>query len=146
MPLASGLLTGKYKSRSSDPGRLGRTLRGVRVSDYMPGLLTQDCLDVVADLEDYANQRGHTLIELALGWLVSKPYVATVIAGATTPEQLCSNVAATYAWALTEEETSEVEAITSTTIAYTWNAGFPSYATPPAGVDTECSPDVRVEH
>ena len=128
MPLASGLLTGKYRSRAPESGRLGRTLRGFRVSDYMPGLLTEDCLAVVADLERYASDHGHTLIELALGWLVSKPYVATVIAGATSSEQLESNVAATFAWELTDSEIREIEAITSTNVAYTWNAGFPSYA------------------
>jgi len=148
MPLASGLLTGKYRASQSSPptGRLGLTLRGKRVSDYMPGLLTEDCFEIVAGLERYAAERAHTLIELALGWLVSKSYVASVIAGATSADQLRANVAATQAWVLSDQEQRDVAALTRPDVAYTWNVGFPAYAGVPDGVDATLLPDVRVEH
>jgi aryl-alcohol dehydrogenase-like predicted oxidoreductase len=102
-PLASGLLTGKYRRGEAPPAgsRLARPgfeedLRGAR-------------FDAVERLEAFAAERGHTLLELALSWLAARPAVSTVIAGATTPEQVYANVAATGAWDLSPEELTEVD-------------------------------------
>ncbi len=94
-PLASGLLTGKY--RRGEPAPSGSRLEG------RPERLTDERFDRVTDLEHFATERGRTILELAVGALVSTPGVASVIAGATTPEQVCANAAA-GSWKLSEEE------------------------------------------
>ena len=76
-------------------------------------LLVDRNYDLVEALRAYAEQRGHTLLELALGWLATKPYMSSVIAGATSADQVRDNVAATTAWRLTAEEMSEVDALTA---------------------------------
>jgi aryl-alcohol dehydrogenase-like predicted oxidoreductase len=89
-PLASGLLTGKYH-RGEKPGqdtRLG--LWGDRAS----GLLSDKSFDKVDAFNGFARERGKTLLDLAFGWLLSQPQIASVIAGATRPDQLESNVKA----------------------------------------------------
>ena len=104
-PLANGLLTGKYRkgrpapegTRLSDPQRASRELTGER-------------MDVVERLIALAESRGHTLLELAFAWLLARPAVASVIAGATKPEQVRAN-AATAGWKLTDEEMAEIERI-----------------------------------
>jgi aryl-alcohol dehydrogenase-like predicted oxidoreductase len=105
-PLASGLLTGKYTAENSahPSSRLKRN-QGL-ASRYM----TQANLDIVQQLEAFAKRRGHTLLELAFGWLLAHPVVASVIAGATTPEQIEANVEAAK-WELTEEALAEVDRI-----------------------------------
>jgi aryl-alcohol dehydrogenase-like predicted oxidoreductase len=104
-PLASGLLTGKY--RRGEPAPEGTRLAAGPMGDR---ILTDSNFDVVERLEEWAQQRGHTLLELAFGWLASKPYIGSVIAGATKPEQVESNADAA-AWRLTAEEMAEVEEI-----------------------------------
>jgi aryl-alcohol dehydrogenase-like predicted oxidoreductase len=103
-PLASGLLSGAYRRGrpSPRPSRLG--------GDGRPAeqVLGAPELDLVERLAGYAEARGHTLLELALSYLTAHAPVATVIAGATTPEQVRANAAATGAWALTVEELDEV--------------------------------------
>ena len=93
-PLASGVLTGKY--RRGEPAPAGSRL------ESRPEAWTADRLDRVDALESFAEERGHTLLELAVGALASRPEVASVIAGATTPEQVRANAAA--AWQLTSDE------------------------------------------
>ena len=66
---------------------------------------------MLTKLEDFAQTRGHTMIDLAIGWLSSHSYVPSVIAGATKPEQVEQNVAAGE-WKLTPEEMAEVDKIT----------------------------------
>ncbi len=107
-PLESGLLTGKYKRGEAAP-------EGTRLSDerFAGRFLKQERFDVVERLEAFAKARGHTLLELALSWLVSKPEVVCVIAGATKPEQIDANIAAAQ-WTLSEEEFAEVDALTRT--------------------------------
>jgi aryl-alcohol dehydrogenase-like predicted oxidoreductase len=83
-PLASGLLTGKY--RRGDPPPAGTRLAGREIDEE-----TFDRLD---ELERFASERGLTLLELAIGALASQPAVVSVIAGATTPEQVRVNAAA----------------------------------------------------
>ncbi len=66
---------------------------------------------MVERLDAYARDHGHTIHELALSWLAGNPVVASVIAGATSPEQVRANAAATLAWDLTPEERAEVDAL-----------------------------------
>jgi aryl-alcohol dehydrogenase-like predicted oxidoreductase len=66
---------------------------------------------VLEGLETFAQARGHTVLELAIGWLASQPHVGSVIAGATKPEQIEQNVRAAE-WQLSAEELAEVDTIT----------------------------------
>ena len=103
-PLANGMLTGKYrKGQPAPPGsRIG--------SGWHDELLTEANLDKVEKLIAFAESRGHTLLELAFSWLLSRPMVASVIAGATRPEQVRSNASA-GSWILSEDELTEVDRI-----------------------------------
>ncbi len=105
-PLASGLLTGKY-TRGEAPPEGTRLARWP--SDRVDRLLNDERFDTVERLAGFAAARGHTLHELALSWLAAHPLVASVIAGATTAEQVRGNAAATTAWALTAEERAEID-------------------------------------
>jgi aryl-alcohol dehydrogenase-like predicted oxidoreductase len=67
---------------------------------------------VVERLEGFAAEHGHSLLELAFGWLLSRRPVASVIAGATTPEQVAANVQAAASWRLTADEMREVDRLT----------------------------------
>ncbi len=104
-PLASGLLTGKY--RRGEPAPAGTRLAAGPAGQRA---LTDSNFDVVERLEEYAQTHGHTLLELAFSWLASKPYVGSVIAGATRPEQVAANAAAA-SWKLSATEMAEVDAI-----------------------------------
>jgi aryl-alcohol dehydrogenase-like predicted oxidoreductase len=101
-PLASGLLTGKY--RRGEPPPPGSRLAG-RGGDTF----SDERFVLVERLADFAESKDHTLLELALSWLASQPEVATVIAGATSAEQVRANAAAVEAWRLTDEEIAEVD-------------------------------------
>jgi aryl-alcohol dehydrogenase-like predicted oxidoreductase len=65
---------------------------------------------VVEQLDAFATERGHTLLELAMSWLAGLPHLASVIAGATKPEQVRANAVAT-GWKLSDDERAEVDAI-----------------------------------
>lgn len=104
-PLASGLLTGKY--RRGEPAPAGSRLA---VSDRYAPLLNDETMARVEALREFAETRGHTLLELAFSWLLARPTVASVIAGATSPEQVRSNTAAAT-WKLTPEDLAAVDAI-----------------------------------
>jgi aryl-alcohol dehydrogenase-like predicted oxidoreductase len=107
-PLASGLLTGKYKRNSPPPA-------GTRLA-AMQGLSNRFASDanwnIVEQLEAFCARKGHKLVDLAFSWLLARPSVASVIAGATKPEQVEQNVTAA-AWALTPEEVAEVDRISA---------------------------------
>ncbi len=105
-PLASGLLTGKYRRGEAGP-------EGARLSSgaMAQRMLTDRNFDTVEALETFAQTHGHTILELAFSWLASQPFVASVIAGATKPEQVAANAAAA-SWRLTDEEMAEVDQIT----------------------------------
>jgi aryl-alcohol dehydrogenase-like predicted oxidoreductase len=104
-PLASGLLTGKYKrGEPLPPGRLQS------VKMWNERFLTERNWTIVESLERFAADRGHSLIELAFGWLAAHPAVGSVIAGATAPEQIDSNVAAA-GWKLSDDERAAVDKI-----------------------------------
>jgi aryl-alcohol dehydrogenase-like predicted oxidoreductase len=98
-PLASGLLTGKYRRGVEPPA--GSRLEG------RPERLTDETFQTVEALERFADERGHTLLELAIGALASTPGVASVIAGATTAEQVRANARA-HAWRLSEGELGDL--------------------------------------
>lgn len=106
-PLASGLLTGKY--RRNQPMPEGARLTGTqRLADRY---LTDANWTAAERLGDFAEARGHTLLELAFSWLLAQAPVSSVIAGATKPEQVSANVAA-GGWVLTAEELAELDGIT----------------------------------
>lgn len=107
-PLASGLLTGKYAKGRDRAGT--RFAADVQVMDKDKHL-ADDRLAMVEKLAAFAEARGHSIIELAMGWLVGLPYVGTVISGASTPEQMTANAAAANAWALSEQDYADVAAI-----------------------------------
>jgi aryl-alcohol dehydrogenase-like predicted oxidoreductase len=107
-PLASGLLTGKYKRNAPMPEGARLTNAQNLADRYM----TEANWDKVEKLRVFCEQRGKTMLELAFSWLVSKPYVASVIAGATRPEQLEQNIRATE-WKLAPEELAEIDKITA---------------------------------
>jgi aryl-alcohol dehydrogenase-like predicted oxidoreductase len=107
-PLASGLLTGKYKHGSEIPPGT-RFARGTRFSDrYM----NEENWQIVERLGAFCAARGHTLLELAFSWLLSHACLASVIAGATKPEQVEQNVNAA-SWELTPEERAEVDRLSA---------------------------------
>jgi aryl-alcohol dehydrogenase-like predicted oxidoreductase len=98
-PLASGLLTGKYRRGQRAPA--GSRLEG------RYDRLTGEAFDRVETLEEFAKERGHTLLELAIAGLASQPGIPSVIAGATSPEQVRANAGAA-AWHLAEPELDEL--------------------------------------
>ncbi len=103
-PLSSGLLSGKYrKGKPAPPGsRIG--------SGWNSDVLNDRNLEIVESLIAFAESKGRTILELAISWLAGHDVVASVIAGATKPEQVRANAAAAN-WKLTEEETQAVEKI-----------------------------------
>lgn len=102
-PLASGMLTGKYKRGEAPAEGTRMAAWGARAQ----AALSDRNFDKVEALESWANERGHTLLELAFAWLLGHPVVSSVIAGATRPEQVKAN-ADTAAWKLTPQEVEEV--------------------------------------
>jgi aryl-alcohol dehydrogenase-like predicted oxidoreductase len=103
-PLANGLLTGKYRQGQNAPA-------GSRLdSGRGESLLTERNLTIVEDLIGFSERRAHTILELAFSWLLARPAVASVIAGATSPEQMRSNAGAA-GWKLTDAELAEVDSI-----------------------------------
>jgi aryl-alcohol dehydrogenase-like predicted oxidoreductase len=103
-PLASGLLTGKYRRDAPLPA--GTRLAGMP-EDRAAQLLNERNFDLVDTLEAYATSRGHTILELAFAWLAAQPNLASVIAGATTPEQVRTNSTAVD-WVLADDEVAAV--------------------------------------
>jgi len=106
-PLASGLLTGKYESGAPLPA-------GSRLTDtarYADRFLTARNWRIVEDLSEFATRRGHTLLELAMSWLASRPFISSIIAGATRAEQVVANVAA-VGWQLSAADLAEIDRIT----------------------------------
>jgi aryl-alcohol dehydrogenase-like predicted oxidoreductase len=105
-PLASGLLTGKYRKGEAAPDdtRFGKVPR------LRDRYVTPRNEDIVEKLQAFAQARGHSMLELAFSWLASRPQVASVIAGATRIEQVEQNVKA-IAWTLTADEIAEIDGI-----------------------------------
>ncbi len=104
-PLASGVLSGKYR-RGSAPAP-GTRFAEQLTPDQQARLLSDRTFPRLDVLEAYAEQNGRSVLELAMGWLLADPAVASVIAGATRPEQPAANVAAA-GWILSEGEAAKV--------------------------------------
>jgi aryl-alcohol dehydrogenase-like predicted oxidoreductase len=103
-PLANGLLTGKYRKNQPPP-------EGSRIATgWNAKLLNDEALDKVEQLIAFAESHGHTILELAFSWLLTRELVSSVIAGATRPEQVRANANAAV-WDLTEAELEEVNRI-----------------------------------
>ena len=105
-PLASGLLTGKYRRGEPPPEGTRLAAMGARAAQAM----SDRNFDRVEALDAWARERGHALLELAFAWLLGQGVVSSVIAGATSPEQVAAN-AATASWRLTPAEVAEVTAL-----------------------------------
>ena len=100
-PLANGLLTGKYRAGADTPaGSRGAV-------GFGPKVFTPENLAKVEKLTTFAESRGHSLLSLAFSWLAAHKPVASVIAGATSPDQVRSNARATH-WKMTPTELAEV--------------------------------------
>jgi len=105
-PLASGLLTGKYRKGETLPAGARLTIGG----GPFDGQLSDAALSTVEDLIAFADARGHTILELAFSWLLSHAPVASVIAGATKPAQIQANAQAA-SWEFTASDLEELEAV-----------------------------------
>ncbi len=103
-PLANGLLTGKYRRDAPLPAgaRLATTPRAAE------RYLTEANWAMIERLDAFCAARGRSLLELAFSWLLHRPAVASVIAGATAPEQVEANVHAAE-WALSREDMDEID-------------------------------------
>jgi aryl-alcohol dehydrogenase-like predicted oxidoreductase len=105
-PLASGMLTGKY-TKGEAPASGTRMQRwGTRAS----GLLSDENFEVVDALSAWAASHDHSLLDLAFAWLIEKPVIPSVIAGATKADQVRANAAA-GGWRLSAEEAAEVDGL-----------------------------------
>jgi len=102
-PLESGLLTGKYRQGEEFPP-------GSRLAAWprFAALATEENLAYLRELTEFAEERGYSLLELAFAWLATQDGVASIIAGATTPEQVLANVKAGGAWRLSAEDLSGI--------------------------------------
>lgn len=107
-PLASGMLTGKYARGKEAPA--GTRLAGMSAS-RAERFANPRNFDRMEQLEAFAKERGHTILELAMSWLVAQPVVASVIAGATSPEQVQANADGAK-WELLPEDLSEIDRLT----------------------------------
>ena len=107
-PLANGALTGKYKRGAAMP----EGARLTKLPERAGQIFSEDNWRKIEGLTAFAEQRGHSLVELAFSWLAAQPVVSSVIAGATRPEQIAANVKAAD-WALTAEDLAEIDAITA---------------------------------
>jgi aryl-alcohol dehydrogenase-like predicted oxidoreductase len=103
-PLANGLLTGKYRRGAAAP----KGSRGD--AGWGPKVFTEENLAKVEKLKAFADERGHTLLELAFSWLAAQPTVASVIAGATSVEQVRANAAAAE-WKLAADELKTISGL-----------------------------------
>jgi aryl-alcohol dehydrogenase-like predicted oxidoreductase len=101
-PLANGLLTGKYRRGQEAPS-------GTRLEGRL-GSIDDGTFRLVEALEKYAAERGITLLDVAIGGLASRPAVASVIAGATRPEQVHANAAA-GSWVPSAEDRAALDAV-----------------------------------
>jgi aryl-alcohol dehydrogenase-like predicted oxidoreductase len=109
-PLAGGFLTGKYLRGEQPKTPTTGTRPSKAFIEIYNGVMTNVNWERLGKLEAFAKLRGHKVGELAIAWLISHPWLSTVIAGATSPEQLDQSVAGTD-WKLTAEEVAQVEQI-----------------------------------
>ncbi|MBC7812794.1 MAG: aldo/keto reductase [Burkholderiales bacterium] len=103
-PLAKGLLTGKFRQGQPIP-------EGTRLTGNTD-IVSEKNLALVERLIQFAESRGHSILELAFAWLLARPVIASVIAGATKPEQIDANVAAA-GWTLSAADLAAIDTIVS---------------------------------
>ena len=101
-PLQNGLLTGKY--------RRGQAPETGKVTRFKPHLLDQAPWEALDQLREFAAKRDLSLIQVAYGWLLAQPGVATLVTGATSPAQVIANTSATT-WRPTPAEETELRAL-----------------------------------
>ena len=107
-PLRSGFLTSKYRRGEGVPPGSRYDVR----PSFMPkDFLSDHNFDILEKLEKFTKERNHTVGELALAWLLSHPWVSSVIAGSTKPEQIAANLKHSE-WKLSPEEIAQINAIT----------------------------------
>jgi aryl-alcohol dehydrogenase-like predicted oxidoreductase len=102
-PLANGLFSGKF-SRTERPS-------DSRIMRIRPHIVENADWDAIESLEAFAGQRGITMLDATFGWLLAEPSLSSVIAGATKPEQVRQNVAASTAWTATPAERDAISAL-----------------------------------
>lgn len=107
-PLASGLLTGKYKRGQAIPAGT----RFARAASFERRYMNEQNWERLERLEEFAHKHGRSIVELAFSWLAARPTVSSVIAGAMSPQQIEANVAA-IGWSLSAEEIAEIDALTA---------------------------------
>jgi aryl-alcohol dehydrogenase-like predicted oxidoreductase len=107
-PLANGFLSGKYRRGEPPPAGTRLAAGGARAAST----LNESNFRIAERLQGFASERGHSLLELAFSWLAAQPVVSSIIAGASTAEQVAQNVRAAN-WALTADELAEIDQITS---------------------------------
>ncbi len=105
-PLASGLLSGKYSQGADIPAGT----RYAVMTRFGERYMTAENWRIVGELAAFAAARGRTILDLAFAWLLAHPWLSSVIAGATKPEQIVQNVAAA-SWKLSAEDLAEVNRI-----------------------------------
>jgi len=103
-PLASGFLTGKYTRTPETPPRFSPS------AGIYSDVFTETNFEKLAKLKTFAAERGHTVGELAVAWLLAHPWLGSVISGATRPEQVPENAAAAD-WKLTADEMAQLDKI-----------------------------------
>ncbi len=106
-PLESGLLSGKYRRGEKPPAdtRFGKWGGG-------GAFVSEQRWEIVGRLEDYGDAIGRSLLDLAIGWIAAQPFVSSVIAGVTKPEQIRQNVGAA-SWSPTAEQLAQISEIVS---------------------------------
>ncbi len=107
-PLAGGFLTGKYQQGEKAPAD-ARLAKPVAIYSH---IFTDENWSRLARLKAFASERDHTVAELAIAWLLAKPWITSVIAGARTKEQLSANLPAMH-WKLTDDEIIEIDSMIS---------------------------------
>jgi aryl-alcohol dehydrogenase-like predicted oxidoreductase len=108
-PLVGGLLSGKYRKGAPMP-------EGTRIAlqpeERRQATLSDANLEAVAKLTTYAEAQGHTMLDLAMSWLLAQPAVSSVIAGASNLEQVRANVASAH-WTMSTADLSAIDQILS---------------------------------
>jgi aryl-alcohol dehydrogenase-like predicted oxidoreductase len=107
-PAGVGVLTGKYKRGAPLPAH---TRLGQQRMAFMDKYVSESSLQKVWALEDFAATQGHTVLELALSWLTRNTLVASIIMGATQPQQVAINTSAAGSWQLSAEDLAMVDSI-----------------------------------
>ena len=102
-PLANGFLTGKYRRGENIP-------EGTRLGVNDRGMFTEENFDLIEKLDSFSSKREKTVLDLAFAWLLARDEISSVIAGATSAEQVVSN-AATAEFVLTKEEYNDLSSI-----------------------------------